>query len=85
MPKLPPLSLCFAGALMRGCSPQCNIGGAYFPAWLACLLSGLLGLWILHEIAVRVGFAPYLRPAPLVYLCAFASIASATWLLFFVR
>jgi hypothetical protein len=49
------------------------------------MLSGLLGLWILHEIAVRVGFAPYLRPAPLVYLCAFASIASATWLLFFVR
>lgn len=85
MLKLPPLGICFVAAMMAGCSPQCNIGGAYFPAWLACMLSGTLGLWILHEIAVRVGFAAYLRPAPLVYLCAFASMASATWLLFFVR
>ena len=83
MSRIPPLGISFIAITMAGCSPQCNIGGAYFPAWLACLLAGLAGTWGLHVAAVRMGFFPYLRPLRVVYCCAFTAIASAVWLIFF--
>jgi hypothetical protein len=42
--RMPAASL--IGIIMAGCSPQCNIGGAYFPAWLACGLGAFAGTWL---------------------------------------
>ncbi|MEO6053946.1 MAG: YtcA family lipoprotein [Chthoniobacterales bacterium] len=68
---------------MAGCDPQFNISGAYFPDWLACILAGLIGTWLCHEVMVRTGIAPHFRPAILVYPCLFITISCALWLLFF--
>ncbi|MFZ4775762.1 MAG: YtcA family lipoprotein [Terrimicrobiaceae bacterium] len=63
--------------------PLVNVAGAYFPAWLACMLVGVIGTWILHSLAGRFGLAAALRPAPLILPCLFTALTCATWLLFF--
>jgi len=68
---------------MTGCDPQINIAGAYFPAWLACTLGGLMLFWLLHLVFLKTGLLPYLVPLPLVYGALIASFACILWLLFF--
>ncbi|MEI6375801.1 MAG: YtcA family lipoprotein [Chthoniobacterales bacterium] len=68
---------------MTGCDPQLNIAGAYFPAWLACTLGGLLLFWGLHLVFLKWGLLPYLVPLPLVYAALITSLTCILWLLFF--
>jgi hypothetical protein len=70
---------------MTGCDPQFNISGAYFPAWLACILGGVAGTWLLHFLLLRRGVARYLWPAPLIYFALAVAISCALWLLFFAQ
>ncbi len=79
--RMPAASL--IGIIMAGCSPQCNIGGAYFPSWLACGLGALAGTWLTLWAGSRLGIKPYLQPTALVYPCLFVAIACAIWLIFF--
>ena len=71
------------GIIMAGCSPQCNIGGAYFPSWLACGLGAFAGTWLALWAGSRLGIKPYLQPTVLVYPGLFVAIACAIWLTFF--
>lgn len=68
---------------MTGCDPQINIAGAYFPAWLACILGGLILFWVLHLLFLRLGLLPHLIPLPLVYAALITSLTCILWLLFF--
>lgn len=68
---------------MTGCDPQINIAGAYFPAWLACTLGGLMLFWILHLIFLKMGLLPHLIPLPLVYGALIISLTCFLWLFFF--
>jgi hypothetical protein len=63
--------------------PLVDIAGAYFPAWLACLLAGLAGTWMIHAAAVRFGCADIVRPAALMLPGIFVAIACGIWLLLF--
>jgi hypothetical protein len=68
---------------MTGCDPQINIAGAYFPAWLACILGGLILFWLLHLVFLKAGLLPHLIPLPLVYAALITSLTCILWLLFF--
>jgi hypothetical protein len=68
---------------MTSCDPQINIAGAYFPAWLACVLGGLILFWGLHLAFLKVGIIPYLVPLPLVYGAIITSLTCLLWLIFF--
>lgn len=74
MPGLP--------ALIKG-DPLVNVAGAYFPAWLACMMVGALGTWLLHLLATRTGFDAVLRPAPLMVPGLFVTLTCGTWLIVF--
>jgi hypothetical protein len=79
--------LCVAGAcmspMMAGCSqaPTVDIMGSLFPAWLLCIVLGillaLLGRWLLLRARITV-FSPVL-----VYPCLAAAFTFAIWLVFF--
>ena len=68
---------------MTGCDPQLNLAGAYLPAWLACLLGGILGFWIIHLILLKAGLVPFLKPLALVYGALIVAVTCLLWLLFF--
>ena len=68
---------------MTGCDPQLNIAGAYFPAWLLCMIGGLLAFWVIHLVFLRTGIIPFLIPIPLVYAAVLTSLICGIWLLFF--
>ena len=71
--------------LLAGCTraPSFNILGSYFPAWLFCLIIG-----ILLTVAARAVFRKYkvmdaLNPPLLMYSCLTAFFTFALWLIFF--
>ena len=63
--------------------PLLNIAGAYFPAWLACMVAGALGTWLAGEILARVGLGAVLRPPVLMVPALFGLLTCAVWLVFF--
>jgi YtcA family len=77
------LAASLIGITMASCSPQCNIAGAYFPAWLACAIGAFMVTWLAHWIGSRLGITPHLQPAVLVYPSLFVAIACAIWLICF--
>lgn len=63
--------------------PLLDVAGAYFPAWLACMIAGALGAWLLGECLSRIGLAAVLRPPAIMYPSVFAALTGGVWLLFF--
>ena len=63
--------------------PLVDIAGAYFPAWLACLLVGIAGTWLVHAAGTRIGISAALRPAALMLPCLFIAITCCFWLSLF--
>ena len=63
--------------------PLLDIAGAYFPAWLACMVAGALGTWLISQILARFGLGPTLRPAVLMVPALFALLTCGVWMMFF--
>jgi hypothetical protein len=70
---------------MAGCgrAPSFNIMGSFFPAWLLCMVAGVvlaaIGRWIL----VRYKLEKQVTWPIIVYPCFAALIAFTLWLVFF--
>ncbi len=74
-----------ATALLTGCtrSPSFNILGSIFPAWIFCILLGILCAAALRVVFVRTRFEHQLAPLILIYPSLAAFFAFTLWLLFF--
>ena len=72
-------------ALLTGCtrSPSFNILGSIFPAWIFCILLGILLAAALRVVFVRTKFERQLAPLILIYPSLAAFFAFTLWLLFF--
>jgi len=76
-----------AGLLPAGCqhthSPTVDILGSYFPAWIICIIIGLVMTVIARQVFIGFKLARHLRPAPAVYLCLMICFTLTVWLIFF--
>lgn len=72
-----------AVALVLGGDPLIDLEGAFFPAWMLCLLIGIVGAVVLRLAFARIGLEPHLGPLPLIYTCLALLLAMSTWLLAF--
>lgn len=63
--------------------PLVDVAGAYFPAWLACMIAGALGTWLVAVFLPRFGLAAVLRPSAIMYPCLFAALSGGVWMVFF--
>ena len=63
--------------------PLINIGGAYFPGWLMCMMVGILGTWITVIMASRLHLSRIFQPPGLMVPAFFAVITLGTWLFYF--
>ena len=69
--------------LAAGCDPVIEIQGTSVPAWLLCMIVGVVLAVALRPLFVRLGIEPYLGPLPLIYTSLAVLLTLATWLLFF--
>ena len=71
--------------LLAGCrgSPQVNLMGSFFPAWMVSVGIGIVGTLLLRRVFVRAKLEPYLRPLPLLYFCLWVLLTLGSWLIFF--
>ena len=77
-----------ATLLLSGCgtnahSPTVEIVGSYFPAWIVCIVLGLVLTLIARQIFIGLKLDTHLHPIALVYLCLMIAFTLAIWLLIF--
>ena len=76
-----------AFVLLAGChsthSPTVEVVGSYFPAWIICIVIGVVLTIIARQIFVGLKISKHLYPAPLVYLCLTVCFTLLVWLMFF--
>jgi hypothetical protein len=69
-------------ALLSGCqrAPTFSILGSFFPAWLFCIIAGILLAWGAHWLFARLGVDKHIQPTILVYPSLAAFFAFTLWL-----
>jgi hypothetical protein len=65
---------------MNAHSPTLDILGSYFPAWMLCIVLGLVLTIIARQVLIGLKLNGHLRLAGLVYLCMTILLAMAVWL-----
>ena len=78
----------FSHLLLAGCgldkhSPTIDVLGSYFPAWMVCLIIGIVLTLITRQFFIGFKLEARLRAALLVYLCLAVLFTLAVWLIFF--
>lgn len=73
----------FLAVIKSGGDPLVNIAGAYFPAWLACMIIGVLGTWLIHLIFSRLKIPNTLNPPVIMIPALFSAITLWSWFLYF--
>ncbi len=72
------LALCGCGR-----APSFSILGSYFPAWLLCLVAGILLTAVVYWLLDRMQLAKEIVWTIVVYPCLTAFFAFVLWLIFF--
>jgi hypothetical protein len=67
------------------CDPLVDVAGAFFPAWILCIVIALGATVLLRLLFARTRVEPALGPLVLVYPSLATGIALTCWLLFFRR
>ena len=71
--------------LLGGCAraPSFDILGSFFPAWIACMIGGILLTLLTRMLLDKMNWERELRFLPLVYLSLSSFFACVLWLLLF--
>jgi hypothetical protein len=69
--------------LTAACDPIFNFYGSFFPAWVICLLTGVICAVLLRFAFAVTGLEEGFVPILLVYPALAFLIACLTWLVFF--
>jgi hypothetical protein len=70
---------------LAGCDPILSIDGAFFPAWLLCMIGGGFMLGGIRWLVLRLGLEPFVGPKVPVYFCTYLACTLGLWLGFFHR
>ena len=68
-----------------GCSraPSVSIIGSFFPVWMFCIATGVVGAFIQRAVLVRLGLEQHLGPLWLFYPSTVTLCACVLWEVFF--
>jgi YtcA family len=64
-------------------SPQIDVFGSYFPAWMVCIIVGIFLTVAVRQVLVAFKIDAQLRPAGLVYLSLWVVFAMSIRLVFY--
>jgi hypothetical protein len=68
---------------MKAHSPTVDVLGSYFPAWMVCIILGLVLTVVARQLFIGLKLNAHLRPAGLVYPCMMILWTMAAWLIYF--
>jgi YtcA family len=70
---------------LTGCStsPEQNMFGSFFPAWMLCAAAGIVIAVIVRQVLYGLGVNGYLIAPPLTYLSVAVAGTLLVWLLLF--
>jgi hypothetical protein len=64
-------------------SPQIDVFGSYFPAWMVCIVVAIVLTVAVRQLLVALEIDAHLRPAGLVYLSLWVVFAMSIRLVFY--
>jgi hypothetical protein len=64
-------------------SPSIDVLGSYFPAWLLCIVAGVVLTIVARLLFIAWKIDAHLLPRPIIYPCLTAVFAMTVWLIFF--
>jgi hypothetical protein len=64
-------------------SPAIDVLGSYFPAWMVCIIAGLVLTVISRLLLAAFKLDSHVRPSAIVYPCLMLVFTMSIWLLFF--
>lgn len=71
------------GAPLTACDPLVSLQGSFWPPWIIVMVAALPMTALAHHFFHRLGIAPYLQPAILVYPSLWALMTFLAWLIAF--
>lgn len=77
------LVLACVAFLQVACDPILDIDGAFFPAWMLCMILGVGLTFAFYPLFVRMGIESHLGPPIVIYPSLALFLTLATWLIFF--
>jgi len=84
MPKSPKTLILTASFLLSGCgAPSFNLFGAFFPAWMVCALTGIVGALAARGFCMITGLSSEIPHQLAVCTAIGAILTILVWLLFF--
>jgi hypothetical protein len=63
--------------------PSVSVLGAFFPAWMLCILAGITLALLARQLFNSTGLAPWIGPPVVVYPALAVGTMFATWIVFF--
>ncbi len=83
-----PRSLAYAAATclpLAGCrhAPEVNIIGSFLPAWMICLMAGVILAFVVRYLLVRYRIESEVGPLALIYPCVVIFFTCLLWLILF--
>lgn len=80
-----PQTLPSIAALLLGqsCDPIVSIDGAFFPAWMISLITGIAGSALIRQWLIHAGIDRHIAPRVVVYPCLALLITVSFWLLLY--
>lgn len=73
--------------VLAGCTraPSISILGAFFPAWMLCIISGIVLSLVLRGLLVAVGLDEHIGPRGVIYPATVVLLTLVTWMAFFAN
>ena len=76
-----------AGTLaLCGCQervPSINVLGAFFPAWMLCIIAGITFALLVRQLFNAIGLSSWIGPPAVIYPALAVGAMCVTWIVFF--
>jgi hypothetical protein len=77
-------AICYPGRARVGAyAPSLDVYGSYFPAWLICLIAGIILTVLASQIGRVLGLSQLRKFGPLIPISLILIFSITTWFLFF--
>ena len=73
--------------VLSGCAsaPSISILGAFFPAWMLCIIAGIVLTLVLRGLLLAGGLDEHIGPRGVIYPAAVVLLTLVTWMAFFAN